>query len=337
MNVLIVNCCGLGDGLIELPYLKALEGALPRLRYHHTDGLVFQHPSFARLFQMDGFAGVVPARWRKFRGSDWADIGSFLVAHDIGIVINLRLLGPVHDSGYFAFQEHWGTRVRFLHYDFDDDAKHTSNIRERIESVFRDNGLIDHLVNPLTMRHIVPRVARTTQGRVGINMHTGNSLKEWPFEKWRTLCSRLLAEGSTLTVFGGYTDSESERSMTLSVELETICPGRTRLVSPFDLMTTLRHLDEVECLVTTDSWLLHAASGMGVRSVGLYIVTSSKVWGGTGSLCSALESPHLSRCEKYDGLLGICKNGYRKCALLNTEGDGITVEDVLKRIGRDTV
>jgi hypothetical protein len=69
--------------------------------------------------------------------------------------------------------------------------------------------------------------------------------------------------------------------------------------------------------------------GLGMRAIGLYIVTSPVTWGGGSDYCVPVESKHLNRCEKFDASLGICRNGYVECPLIEREGDGIEVLDVL--------
>ena len=332
MNILIVNCCGLGDGLIELPFIKALDEAIKPVRFFHTDGQIFQYPFLSRVSSAEECSVVVPAQWRKFHPNDWAAIGQFLTQATIDLVINFRLLGPIFDSGYFAFREQCGKRIKFFNFAFEDTRTHSLNIRNRMEELLQESNLIQHPVNALTLRILIPRTSEEIAGRIGINIQTGNVLKEWPLNKWLSLCSALLQQGHTLTVFGGYTEAENERARALTQELGAIWSGRVECVTPFDMLITLQRLEEVECLVSTDSWLLHAAAGLGIRYVGLYITTSAQIWGGNATSGRALESAHLQRCANYDSVLGICRNGYRACDLVTKDGDGIEVEDVLTNI-----
>ena len=98
-------------------------------------------------------------------------------------------------------------------------------------------------------------------------------------------------------------------------------------------MDVLSELADTKCLVSTDSWPIHAASGLGVKTIGLYIVTSPVTWGGGADSCLAVESAHLGRCDKFDSGLGICRNGYMECPLIERDGDGIEIVDVLRTGG----
>ena len=52
--------------------------------------------------------------------------------------------------------------------------------------------------------------------------------------------------------------------------------------------------------------------------------------GGKAQYSFPIESRHLKRCDNFDRLLGICRNQYVRCPLIEAEGDGIRVPDVLK-------
>jgi ADP-heptose:LPS heptosyltransferase len=333
MNALIVNCCGLGDGIIEIPFLKRLETTAPDVKYFHTGGILFQDEPFVKSLGLETYAGAVPARWRKFYQEDWQQILAFMDANRITVVINLRHIGPLYDSGYFDFKAQFGDDVTFLNYDFDRALRTPVNIRENIGALLRSKCLIDDSHDPQFLRRFVARDESPIPSHIAINVHTGSPFKRWPLGKWLALCEFLVTRGCTLTVFSGHTAEEQVVSAALVGELERDFPHRTILVSSTDIVAALAQLSRVECLVSTDSWPVHAATGIGVKTIGLYIVTSPRMWGGDPAYLFPVESRHLRRCDNFNVLLGICRNHYTTCPLIQEEGDGIEVPDVLALVG----
>jgi ADP-heptose:LPS heptosyltransferase len=329
MNALIVNCSGLGDGIIEIPFLKTLEVAAPHVRYFHTAGRLFRDRPFVRALGLQSYAGPVPARWRKFHEEDWQHIRAFMAANRIALVINLRHIGPEYDVEYFSFKARHGVGTTFLNYDFDKVPATPVNIRDTMKALLRSESLVNDSHDQEWLRRLVPRQEGPISGHIGININTGSTFKQWPLHKWRALCGSLAKRGCRLTVLSGHTAEERGLSTRIVADIEHGYPGRARLVASTDVIDTLTHLSELECLITADSWPVHAATGIGVRTIGLYIVTSPIMWGGDPCYSCPAESRHLQRCQNFERRLGICRNHYVTCPLIETEGDGIEVSDVL--------
>ena len=206
MNALIINVCGLGDGLIELPLLKNIEAVAPYLRYYHTAGAMFTKKDLTKALGLSACLGIVPAGWRKFDKSDWHDIATFIEAKKIDLIINFRNLGPAYDVGFFAFKESGPRNVEYLNYDFDGQVA-PANIRIHMHNLLSRKRIVDNSVNWLSLRKGFSRASvRATQ--VGISMHSGNRFKLWPYEKWRALCCELLTNGEALKVCPGVSDAE---------------------------------------------------------------------------------------------------------------------------------
>jgi ADP-heptose:LPS heptosyltransferase len=329
VNALIVNFSGLGDGLIEIPLLKNMEAVAPNLRYYHTGGVMFTEREFTKALDLSACLDIVPATWRKFDKSDWSDIAAFIEANKIELIINFRNLGPDYDMGFFAFKENGARNVEYLNYDFDCRAEPT-NIRNQMRDLLNRKRIVDNSVNWLSLRRGLSRAFPVMATQVGINMHSGSRFKLWPYEKWRAFCCELLTDGEALKVFPGFTDAEVNLSVRLVKDLENHRRGRTMLIKGTGLGEVLGELADTKCLVSADSWPLHAAAGLGVKAIGLYIVTSPVTWGVGSDSCVPVESAHLKGCEKFDAKLGFCRNGYVECPLIKREGDGIEIVDVLR-------
>lgn len=328
-NALIVNSAGLGDGLIEIPFLKNMADVAPRVRFYHTGSTVFSDKTFTNAANLTTLLGTVPSAWRTFEDKEWPAIRAFVVANNIDLIINLRNFGPAHDGGYFAFKQTSPPGVAFWNYRFDGRHGECGNIRTQMRELLSSRGVINASLNSLSLRDAVRAeyMSRKPSG-IAINIHAGNVFKLWPDWKWRILCQELV-EKEHLKVFAGHGDIENRRAADLVRQVDAHRPGAAKLIQCPDILTAVGEVASSRCVVTVDSWMLHAAAGLGVRAVGLYIVTSPLTWGGDTDHCVSIESNHLRRCERFDPLIGLCRNHYRECPLIEREGDGIDVKDVL--------
>lgn len=333
VSALVVNCCGLGDGLIEVPFLKSITESRG-VRFLHTGGTLFRDSSLVSAIGLQGYVGMVPAEWRKFAEADWPAILGALEAEGIKLIINLRHIGPKYDSGYFRFRERYGGSFEFMNFDFGASQRRDANIRDRIEALLSANGLIDGALDRSSLRSLVTTAA-TVPGRIVVNMHTGGTFKQWCPTKWRALCETLVAEGWSLAFLAGHSAEERATSEEVVGSTNRRRLSRTTLVPSTDVVEVLELLASAEYLISTDSWPVHAATAVGVRTVGLYIVSSPEMWGGEPAFALPVESAHLRSCENYDDVLGICRNGYVQCPLIEQNGDGIEVGDVLARLNRN--
>ncbi|MBN9657088.1 MAG: hypothetical protein J0H49_02865 [Acidobacteria bacterium] len=329
MNALIVNCCGMGDGLIEAPFLKHLEAVLPGMRYFHTGGTLFSDEAFLRRLALTSCIGVVPAIWRKFYTQDWNQISTFMRANDVTHVINLRHIGPAYDTGYYAFRNAHRDSFSFFNFAFNDQEKELPNIRDKIDWLLRSAGVNDGCHNRQYLRMLVAPRQGVQECHIGINVHTGSRFKRWSRNKWHAFCRVVLKRGVRLTALLGHTVKERNFSEVLFREFRNEFPDTFAVVGSTDVSEVLEKVSGMTCMVSTDSWPAHAATGLGVNTIGLYIVTSAALWGGDPAHLFPVESRHLRRCENFEEVLGICRNRYVTCPLIEREGDGIEVCDVL--------
>lgn len=332
MNALIVNFEGIGDTLIELPFLRTIDEVAPHVRYYHTGSPLLKDAGFRGALELRSLCGLVPSIWRKFRREDWNDILAFLQANSIDVIINLRTLGPDHDQGYFEFKRSNAADVAFWNFDFAASDERPVNIRTKIYDLLYRHHLMTGSVKGDTLRDILPNLARSSPRHVGISIHAGNQFKRWPLKKWEEVCCELTTSGRMLKVFAGHEAGEKQAAARLVTVINNHRNGTVSLVSRPDMLTHLAEVRAMQCVVSVDSWLLHAATGLGVGAIGLYIMTCPTMWGGDAEYCIPLTSPHLRRCENFDKRLGFCRNGYTPCPLIAKEGDGIDVETVFNHV-----
>lgn len=315
---------------MEVPFLKSMERIAPTFAFHHTAGTMFLDDGFIRALRLRAYRGRVPAEWRKFNPESWTAITDFVTRRNVQLIINLRHLGPTYDPDYFAFKEaRMSSRLQFWDLNFDLPCR--SNIRLRIRQLLSSHNMCDSLLDWRSLRDAAAADSPHEQDGVGINMHAGSTLKQWPYDKWRELCHELLNAGYRLKVFAGYYETERHAAERLASDLRHARRGTVSVIYPPGICEALTEMARLSCVVSVDSWVLHAAAGLGLNSVGLYITTAAWMWGGY-STASEIESPHIVRCENFDATLGGCRNGYQLCRLLKDEGDGIDVERVVAAI-----
>jgi ADP-heptose:LPS heptosyltransferase len=337
VNALIVNFEGIGDALIELPFLRTIDEVAPHVRYYHTGSPLLEDAAFREALGLRALCGLVPSIWRKFRREDWNDILAFLRANSVDVIINLRTLGPDHDHGYFEFKRTNTADVAFWNFDFSANDNRPVNIRTKIYDLFYRHRLITKRVKRDALRDIIPDRAQSFPPNVGINIHAGNKFKRWPSKKWEELCCELTTSGRMLKVFGGHNASEKYAGARLVAAINNHRNDTASLVSRPDMLSHLAEVRAMQCVVSVDTWTLHAATGLGVGAIGLYIVTSPTMWGADVEHFIALTSAHLPRCENFDKRLGFCRNGYTTCPLITKEGDGIDVEKVFNHVLTNTL
>ncbi len=328
-NALIVNFAGLGDGFIEVPFLRNMQGADPQARFFHTGGLLFDDAELMRALKLHSCAGVVSAIWRRFAPEHWGDIEAFVEEQAVTRIVNLRNLGPQFDPSYFDFKRRMHDRLEFVNFPFDGAGADTRNIREDIDDLLRCAGLLEGRVDRGVLRNLVLGTRScSVRESIGINIHAGSPFKRWPFDKWKTLCLGLI-DIEPLKIFYGHGEDECAFALQLRDELAAEQPDRVRLVGGRGILDMLREIATMRCVVSVDSWAPHAAGALSTPCVALHIVTSGRTWGAESGLARVKESPYLRKCSRFSAPLGVCLDQYSGCQMVRKFGDGIAVKEVL--------
>ncbi|MBI2797600.1 MAG: glycosyltransferase family 9 protein [Gemmatimonadetes bacterium] len=89
--------------------------------------------------------------------------------------------------------------------------------------------------------------------RIAFNTKSKEVVKDWPEERWAATLRDLAAQGCSLVHLGD--------------DREPAFPGVTRLAGRLDLRESMAVLAAVQLHMGPDSFLMHAANGLGVRSV----------------------------------------------------------------------
>jgi ADP-heptose:LPS heptosyltransferase len=138
--------------------------------------------------------------------------------------------------------------------------------------------------------------------KIAISPSTDSPKKQWPIAKFEELTAQLVHEGSVVCQFGRMNDPYVRGSHSL-----------LGLTSPRQAISLLRHFD---CVITQDSFFMHAAHLLNIPAVVMWGGTCSKVYGyagqhhlspvrkcsyGQGCIMEATESPYADICRDEDG------------------------------------
>lgn len=298
MRALVLTNGGLGNGMIIDPILRAA-GTL-RFEFHHT----YNAWLAACSHQLSGLRGFVPSIWRRFH--ETADILAFLRKMEIDTVLNARKEDRTRDTAYFEFKselERLGYSVFDLH---DHRIPLDKPIGHQIAAMFRialpDLPPIDW--SPL--RH-QPRGSAITF-YVGASM-----LKKCPApDLVRAVAARVagelkfsrirIAAGILPFEFGLLTEYAEDPQLNLSI---------VRLNNLGDALDLVRG---TKILVTSDSFMSHLASLVGLNAITVFTCTNGLVWrNNIQSMADIIQSEIPLRCirMKTDGT---CTNFYERCS-----------------------
>ncbi len=315
-RALILNYGGIGNCLMLLPVLAAVERWVPGFHYYHVGSPAIVSDALLSAAGIRQLLGVAPVHWRRTRRRSWAALESFLDAKKIQTVINLRM--PADHPTYLGFRDAYSRRLRFL--DHFCSTEHLSRAPEHyvasVVAVFREAGLPPA---PIDFRWLqssfLQRPACHRLLRIGFYTGASQRVKRWPMDHWVALGQMaLLRRGVHVQVLGGLTPEERAGAVSISSRLRG-GNGRPRvsLVPCLSLTGCIRVLGRLDLLVSNDTWAVHAASAMGLPVVGLYLATDARVWGGVSPRFRAVQSESGLRCPHQKRLTGSCVQYYSRC------------------------
>lgn len=185
-----------------------------------------------------------------------------------------------------SFKVGFQTPGQFRHFVYDQAIAHSNKVHEleNFRSLFR------WLNVPLKSLPHLDVQAEEVPGRIVIHAFAGGSrpyLKEWPENNWVQVINLLLAQGKCVALTGSPSDlSAAERiqsrvSRPHSVEI---------LAGKLSLRQTAEVLQSAELVLSVNTGILHLASALGCRVLGVHGPTSVKRWGPIGPQAETLQS-----------------------------------------------
>lgn len=108
----------------------------------------------------------------------------------------------------------------------------------------------------------LPAVGR----RIALHPGAGNSIKQWPTDRWAAVAARLAADGATLIVTGGPGEADLTAPIAAAVPPERRCD----LAGKTDLGTLAAVFACCDVVLGVDSGALHIATAVAPRTLRLY-------------------------------------------------------------------
>ena len=333
-NYLITTFDGIGDGVIYYPIFVEVGSKISKSEFFYTPNLFFQDDSVTKKVRLPLNFHVVGDTFRKFPREHWEAILNFLKKNNIRVIINLRFIGRKFEKDYFDFKK-WISLKNSDIIFFDDenlrgDEKIGANIRNIIWAIVEKALKIKLSYKPDTLKNVFRLNKQSNY--VLINIHSRGTFKRWEVGKWAKLISSLVSSGRKIKIYEGFGDIEKSYTGDIIEKLQSNIRSKIEIINPTDLDKLIRFLRDAFLLISVDSGLVHLADSMWINSLGLYITTSQKMWGGITDKFHYIESKHMSACKNFYPYFGMCMNNKIKCKEILGEKDDISVSDVLDKV-----
>ena len=263
-----------GNGILLEPALRQLRRALPAnhitLVGSGSCASIFrQTPLVDRCIAWDD----LPEHWHTDPGSP-ARLGEFgLVFRAFSPPISFRVeLAACRHSRYWTsgdfFPGTFHTPVHETDLTLVPVARHVG-----IALAAEDRYPVLHLTETETVagRRLRAELVGSGESRV-VGMHVGCSRgaesRRWPVERFAEVARALLAEGRRVVVVGGPDDIAD------NAKLLSLVPGLIDATNCGTLRETAAFLSHMNCFLTNDSGLMHAANAVGTPVVAIFGPTS---------------------------------------------------------------
>jgi len=333
MNYLITTFDGIGDGVIYFPVFNEIGGNLLISKFFYTSNLFFKDSGIANKIKLPSNFQVIDNNFRKFPKEHWETIYNFIGNNNIKTVINLRFIGGRFEKNYYDFKEWVSLKnsdiVFFDEENLQKDEKLNVNVRNIVVRIIEKALKIKISYNSNTLKEVFQ--PNKQAGDILINLNSRGAFKQWEIDRWIELISSLALSNKKIKIYEGFGDTEKTYTRGITKNLQSNIRNKIEIINPNNLDELIGFLRDTFLLVSVDSGLVHLADSMGVDSLGLYITTSPKMWGGITDKFHYIESKHMSNCKNFYPYFGMCMNNKIKCEEVFGEKDDISVPDVLRK------
>ncbi len=333
MNYLIVTFDGFGDGVIYYPVFREIGSKMQKSEFFYTSNLLFSDSDIRNKIDLPSNLKVVSEEIRKFHREDWGIIYDFLKKNCVKVVINLRFIGRKFEKDYFEFKQWISLKNLGIVFFDDENLQNKEKINVNARNIIR--SITEKALN-MKLYYTINILDRgSSQNKrsddILINVHSRGVAKLWNIKKWAELISSLVLSNKNVKVYEGFGDVEELYIKEVIDGLQPNIKNRIEIVRYLKLGDLVRYLPNVFLLISVDSGLIHLADSFEINSLGIYLTTSPKVWGGVTNKFHYVESKHISSCKNFYPYFGMCMNNKKKCKNISNGKDDILVADVSRK------
>ncbi len=265
------NTAFLGDALLTLPLIKALNNAFPLAEVHF-----FVRAGLEALFQ--GQPGIASATGFDKRGKD----KSLKAARNLGKKIssqNFDLWICPHRSFRSSLVSHASNIPTRIGYDspWFNRLSHTQTVSRKFNELAEIERLMQLLV-PIGIDTLAPwpklktvPLSSAFPDKPLLGVHPGSTwpTKKWPLKYFGEIVRQAVARGAQVVVFGGPGEEPDAREL---IQLSG-CKGSssiTDLSGSLDLPALAAHIAAMNIYLTNDSGPMHLAWMLNIPTVALF-------------------------------------------------------------------
>lgn len=333
MNYLITTFDGFGDGIMYYPVFREIGGKMPKSNFFYTSNLFFSDSDVRYRINLPLNFRVIDNEFRKFAKENWEITYDFLENHNIKKVINLRFIGKKFEKDYYGFKQLVNFKnsniVFFDDENLRDEERINVNARNIILLIIEKAFNIKLSYSSNILKQAFPPNKQSDS--ILINMHSRGIFKLWEANKWTELISLLASSDKKIKIYEGFGDTEKSYTNKVAKRLQPNIKNKIEIIKSSSLSDLIEYLRDTFLLISIDSGLIHFADSIEINSIGIYLTTSSKMWGGVTNKFYNIESNHMSFCKSFYPYFGMCMNNKIKCKEISNERDDILVSDVLKK------
>lgn len=333
MRTMITNFDGIGNGIYILPILRCLENSTDITSYFHLENEIVESRWFRDHVGLKKFRGVFPVTWRRFSKDNWPAIKDFIRLNKIDLIINFRNEGPIYDSDYYAFK---GRCNGISFWDLDFASIEKKLLSQSILKMLSEHGIDTAINRPFYLKNNNPRESGPKK-TIGFFIGSENKNKRWVLEYWEKLLSMLLRRCPDVNVVL-YPDMQSRHktfAKNLYLKNKQEHGDRVHLVDDQSLVNLTKSFQNLDLLISTDTFAIHLASATNVKVLGLYFATDPCIWGGCSQDFYYLQSPSPMKCREWKNLAGNCLHYYDYCEAAATNARNLSPEIVYKYLVQD--
>ena len=221
------------------------------------------------------------------------------------------------------------TKGQFRHYIYDVVVEHSEEIHE-IENFWKQLEFLNIKTKSMPFLEVVEKDLTLPKSFVVFHILPGGSkanLKKWDLDKWLFVGTYLIEKGYNIVLTGGKEDFEYNEVLKWKFEHEGIKSSKVENYAGVTLEETIYILSKSTLVISVDTGIIHIASALNLKLIGLYGPTSPKRW---GPLCkNAIAISHENECKPCISLGFESKCEKSKCMELITTSEVIEAIDSL--------